>query len=181
MAYTWCASWFLDEVAQSLKNSEYEIKSLIIWVKQHFALSRGDYHWQHEPCWYAVKRDHPHNWQGSRKESTVWEIANLNCFGKSKEEGEERTCHSTQKPIECMARPIRNNTAQGEGIYDPFLGSGTTLIAAEQLGRICYGIELSPSYVDVIVNRWVKYMKKHNKPFLIKLNGQEIQWQEDQK
>ena len=144
VAYTWCASWFLDEVAQSLKQSEYEIKSLIIWVKQHFALSRGDYHWQHEPCWYAVKRDHPHNWQGSRKESTVWEIANLNCFGKSKEEGEERTCHSTQKPIECMARPIRNNTAQGEGIYDPFLGSGTTLIAAEQLGRICYGIELSP-------------------------------------
>lgn len=172
IAYTWCASWFLDEVAVSLKQSEFEIKSLIIWNKQHFALGRGDYHWKHEPCWYAIKKGHNHNWQGSRKECTVWEISNLNAFGKSKEDGEERTAHSTQKPIECMARPIRNNTSEGEGIYDPFLGSGTTLIAAEQLNRICYGIELSPAYCDIIINRWKNYMIKHNKEYIIKRNGE---------
>ena len=180
VAYIWHASFFTSEVHKSLLDSEYEIKSNIIWAKQHFALSRGDYHWKHEPCWYAVKKGHPHNWQGARDQSTVWEIANLNCFGKSKEEGEERTSHSPQKPIECMARPIRNNTAIGEGVYDPFLGSGTTLIACQQLNRICYGIEISPAYVDVIVNRWVKYMKKNNKEFIIKRNGEPIQWQ-DQK
>lgn len=174
VAYTWCASWFLTDVAKSLDDSEFERKSLIIWVKQHFALSRGDYHWQHEPCWYAVKKGHSHNWQGSRKEATTWEISNLNCFGKSKEDGEERTAHSTQKPIECMAKPIRNNTAKGEGVYDPFLGSGTTLIAAEQLGRICYGIELSPAYCDIIVNRWKNLMIKNGKEFTIKKNGEAI-------
>lgn len=172
VAYVWHAGKYCGEVEKSLTDCEYEIISQIIWVKQHFALSRGDYHWQHEPCWYAIKKGHQHNWQGSRKEATVWEISNLNCFGKSKEDGEERTAHSTQKPIECMARPIRNNTAQGEGVYDPFLGSGTTLIAAEQLGRICYGIELSPAYCDIIVNRWKSWMDKNNRPHEIKLNGE---------
>jgi DNA modification methylase len=172
IAYIWHAGKFCSEVEKSLTDSEYEIISQIIWAKQHFALSRGDYHWHHEPCWYAVKKGCDHNWQGARDQSTLWEIANLNCFGKSKEDGEERTAHSTQKPIECMARPIRNNTAKGEGVYDPFLGSGTTLIAAEQLGRICYGIELSPAYCDIIVNRWANYMKKNNRPFEIKRDGE---------
>lgn len=169
IAYVWHS---LKMPMQTLIDAGYEIISQIIWVKQHFALSRGDYHWQHEPCWYAVKKGHSHNWQGSRKECTIWEIANLNCFGKSKEDGEERTAHSTQKPIECMAKPIRNNTAKGEGVYDPFLGSGTTLIAAEQLSRICYGIELSPAYVDIIVNRWKNYMVKNGRQYTIKRNGE---------
>jgi DNA modification methylase len=171
-AYVWHAGKYCSEVQKSLEEAEYEMISQIIWIKQHFALSRGDYHWQHEPCWYAVKKGHQHNWQGSRKESTVWEIANLNCIGKSKEDGEERTAHSTQKPIECMARPIRNNSAAGEGVYDPFLGSGTTLIAAEKLGRICYGIELSPAYCDIIVKRWADLKKKNNEPHEIKRNGE---------
>lgn len=174
VAYVWHASLHTNDFYESLVDSEYEIKSNIIWVKQHFALSRGDYHWQHEPCWYAVKKGHKHNWQGARDQSTTWEISNLNCFGKSKEDGEERTAHSTQKPIECMARPIRNNTAKGEGVYDPFIGSGTTLIAAEQNGRICYGIELSGSYCDIIVERWKNYMIKNNRPYTIKRNGELI-------
>lgn len=174
VAYTWCASWFLPDVAKSLDEAEFERKSLIIWVKQHFALSRGDYHWQHEPCWYAVKKGHQHNWQGARDQATIWEIANLNAFGGKKEDGEERTAHSTQKPIECMARPIRNNTAPGEGVYDPFLGSGTTLIAAEKLGRKCYGIELSPAYCDIIVRRYVRHCKKANVTSKVSRNGDEI-------
>lgn len=173
VAYVWCASWFSPDVAKDLKDCEYELKSLIIWVKQNFALSRGDYHWQHEPCWYAIKKGHQHNWQGSRKESTVWEIASLNAFGKSKEE-DERTAHSTQKPLECMERPIRNNTTKGEGVYDPFLGSGTTLIASEKTDRVCYGVELSPAYCDIIVNRWKNFMIKNNKSFSIKKNGELI-------
>ena len=174
IAYIWCASWYLPDVAKDLEDAEFERKSLIIWVKQHFALSRGDYHWQHEPCWYAVKKGHSHNWQGSRKECTIWEIANLNCFGKNKDESEERTAHSTQKPIECMAKPIKNNTSQREGVYDPFLGSGTTLIACEQLNRQCFGIELSPAYCDIIVNRWKNYMVKNNRNYSIKKNGELI-------
>jgi DNA modification methylase len=174
VAYVWHAGKYCGEVEKSLTDSDYEIISQIIWIKQHFALSRGDYHWQHEPCWYALKKRHKHNWQGARDQATTWEISNLNCFGKSKEDGEERTAHSTQKPIECMARPIRNNTAKGEGVYDPFLGSGTTLIASEQLFRVCYGIELSPAYCDIIVERWKNYMIKNLRAYAIKRNGELI-------
>jgi site-specific DNA-methyltransferase (adenine-specific) len=83
------------------------------------------------------------------------------------------TGHGTQKPLECMARPIRNNTAKGEGVYDPFLGSGTTLIACEQLGRICYGQELDEKYMDVIVQRWVNYMNDSGKEYKVLRNGEE--------
>ena len=93
-----------------------------------------------------------------------------NAFGKNQDD--ERTAHSTQKPIECMLRPIRNNTAEGESVYDPFLGSGTTLMAAEQLDRICYGIELDPAYCDMIVQRWIKYRNKLGKDSKIMKNGQ---------
>jgi len=176
VAYVWHAGKFAQDVAKDIIDCEFEVISQIIWVKQNFALSRGDYHWQHEPCWYAVRKGHPHNWQGSRKESTTWEISNQNAFGGKSEEGEdERTAHSTQKPIECMARPIRNNSAEGEGVYDPFLGSGTTLIASQQLNRICYGIELSSAYCDIIVNRWKNYMIKSGKPYSIKKNGEQIE------
>ena len=174
VAYVWCASWYLGNVAKDLDDNDFERKSLIIWVKQHFAIGRGDYHWQHEPCWYAVKKGHNHNWQGSRKETTVWEISNLNAFGTNKED--ERTEHSTQKPLDCMRKPIINNTAKGEGVYDPFLGSGTTLIACEELGRKCYGIELDPAYCDLIVNRWVRYRVKHNLDAKVMLNNEEINW-----
>lgn len=174
IAYVWHADRFASEVQKSLEDAEFEIIAQIIWAKQHFALSRGDYHWQHEPCWYAVKKGHNHNWQGARDQSTVWEIANLNAFGANKDD--ERTAHSTQKPLQAMSRPISNNTAKGEAVYDPFLGSGTTLIAAEMLERICYGIELDPAYCDIIVDRWIKYRNKLSKDVIVKLNGRQIKW-----
>jgi DNA modification methylase len=169
VAYIWHASLHTHDVYKSLVNAGFEIISQIIWAKQHFVLSRGDYHWQHELCWYAKKKGHNHNWQGSRKESTLWEIANLNAFGTNKDD--ERTAHSTQKPLECMCRPIRNNTSTGQGVYDPFLGSGTTLLACEQLGRKCYGIELEPAYCDITVQRWVNYRIKIGKDPRVIKNG----------
>ncbi len=177
VAYVWHAGKYTHEVAQNLLNCDYEIVSQIIWNKQHFALSRGDYHWKHEPCWYAVKKGHQHNWKGDRKQSTVWDIANLNAFGKSKDE-DDRTNHGTQKPIECMARPIQNHTDQGDWVYDPFLGSGTTLIAAERLGRKCIGIELSPAYCDLIVKRYINFIAKQGMNAIIYRNGELISHEE---
>jgi DNA modification methylase len=141
-----------------LENCGFDLVNLIIWHKQHFVISRGDYHYQHEPLWYAVKKGKQHNWQGKRDQSTVWEIANNNSFGNSNKE--ETFGHGTQKPIECMLRPILNNSAQGESVYDPFGGSGTTLIACERSKRNCYMMELSPIYVDVIIKRWEKETNK---------------------
>jgi DNA modification methylase len=113
-------------------------------VKQHFAISRGAYHWRHEPCWYAVRKGESGRWLGDRKQTTVWEVANLNPFGGSGAEENEVTGHGTQKPVEIMRRPLQNHTRPGEACYDPFLGSGSTLIAAESLGRICYGMDIDP-------------------------------------
>jgi DNA modification methylase len=174
VAYVWHSGIDSSEVCKSLEDADFQMISQIIWKKQNLCISRGDYHWKHEPCWYVHRKGHKHNWQGARDQTTVWDIANLDACGKSKEEGEERTAHSTQKPIECMARPIKNNTAVGEGVYDPFIGSGTTLIASEQLGRTCYGIELSPAYCDIIVKRWKDWMIKQGKPFTIKVNGKDF-------
>jgi DNA modification methylase len=152
VAYVWHAGIHAAEVARGLEAAGFRIRAQIIWAKQHFALSRGDYHWKHEPCWYAVREGQSSNWSGDRTQSTVWEVANLNPIGGTREE--PATGHSAQKPVELMRRPILNNTQRGDIVYDPFLGSGTTLVAAERTDRICYGLDLDPRYVDVIVRRW---------------------------
>jgi DNA modification methylase len=151
VAYVWHAGVHAAEVAIGLNAAGFNIRSQIIWAKQHFALSRGDFHWQHEPCWYAVREWKCSHWTGDRRQSTLWEVANLNPFGGG---DEEATGHGTQKPVELMRRSIVNNSKVGEVVYDPFLGSGTTLIAAEMTGRLCYGLEIDPLYVDMIVRRW---------------------------
>lgn len=155
VAYVWHAGKFCSLVEDSLKAANFEIRSQIIWRKPHFAISRGDYHWQHEPCWYAVRKNAKSNWRGGRKQSTMWDIAGLNPMGRGVRGPENaETDHGTQKPVDCMRRPIENNTDEGETVYDPFLGSGTTVIAAEQTNRVCFGLELNPFYVDVAVRRW---------------------------
>jgi DNA modification methylase len=157
VAYVWHAGIHAAEVALGLQASGFEIRSQIIWVKQHFAISRGAYHWRHEPCWYAVRKGQTGHWRGDRKQTTVWEVANLNPFGGEGAEENEATGHGAQKPVEIMRRPILNHTRPGEVCYDPFLGSGSTLIAAESTGRICYGMEIDPRYVDVAVLRWQRF------------------------
>lgn len=152
VAYVWHAGIFAGEVSASLASSHFQIRGQIIWRKQHFAISRGAYHWQHEPCWYAVRRGKSAHWQGDRTQTTVWDVPNLNPMGGDRKE--KTTGHGTQKPVELMRRPILNHTERGAIVYDPFLGSGTTLIACEKTERVCLGIEIDPRYVDVIVTRW---------------------------
>jgi DNA modification methylase len=142
VAYVWHAGLRGSCVEASLVTAGFEIRSQIIWAKDKFALSRGDYHWQHEPCWYAVRQGASANRTDDRSQSTLWQIAAREDHGHG---------HGTQKPVECMARPIRNHKGD---VYEPFAGSGTTLIAAEQLGRRCSAIEIEPAYCDVVVMRW---------------------------
>lgn len=145
VAYVWHAGVFAGDVQTSLTAAGFQIRSQIIWAKQQFAIGRGHYHWQHEPCWYAVRESGTGHWVGGRKQTTLWQI--------DKPQKSE-TGHSTQKPVECMKRPIENNSNPSDWVYDPFLGSGTTLVAATITARRCLGIELNPAYVDVIVRRW---------------------------
>ena len=144
IAYVWHGALHTTTVAESLVATGFAIRAQIVWAKERLVLGRGDYHWQHEPCWYAVRSRG--NWTGDRKQTTLWTIAS---GGQ-----DTKTIHGTQKPVECMRRPMLNNASPGQAVYDPFLGSGTTLIAAETTGRVCLGMELDPRYVDVAVRRW---------------------------
>jgi len=126
VAYVWHAGRFASVAADSLEACGFALRAQIIWGKDRFALSRGDYHWQHEPCWYAVRNGAKGHWSGGRSQSTLWSIPARDDSGHG---------HGTQKPVECMKRPIENNSSPGQAVYDPFLGSGTTIIAAEMTGR----------------------------------------------
>jgi DNA modification methylase len=111
-------------------------------------ISRGHYHSQHELCWYAVREGATGHWQGDCTQSTLWQIDKPH---------KSETGHSTQKPVACMQRPIENNSALGDGVYDPFVGSGTTIIAAQITGRRAFACEVAPVYVDVAVRRWQEF------------------------
>lgn len=158
VAYVWHGGLHTTEVANTLAAYDFEMRAQIVWVKQHFVFGRGHFHWQHEPCWYAVRKGKKANWVGGRKQTTVWEIANHNPMGGNN--SEEKTGHGTQKPVECMKRPIQNNSNVGEAVYEPFSGSGTTIIAAEVTDRHCYAMELNPAYVDMAVIRWQNFTGK---------------------
>ena len=107
-------------------------------------MSRGHYRWKHEPCWYAVKKGANAGWIGGHSQCTVWDIS----LDETAEGG-----HGTQKPIDCMANPIRNHSGD---VYEPFSGSGTTIVACEQLGRSGCGMEIDPNYIAVILERFSK-------------------------
>lgn len=148
VAYVWHAGNMAHVVAESLMASDLGIRAQIIWAKSQFVIGRGDYHPQHEPCWYAVRKGRKGHYDGGRKQSTLWQI---------EKPRKSETGHSTQKPVECMKRPIENNSSPGQAVYEPFSGSGTTIIAAEMTGRACHAIELNAAYVDVAVKRWQEF------------------------
>lgn len=168
VAYVWHGGLHGATVDSSLVAAGFKIRAQIIWLKPRLVISRGHYHWKHEPCLYAVQEGRDDDWRfvpehevaayavlegktadwhGGRKQSTVWEI----------EHPKSETGHGTQKPVECMRRPIVNNSSRGDAVYEPFSGSGTTIIAAEMTGRRCLAIELNPAYVDMAVRRWQEF------------------------
>lgn len=148
VAYIWHAGNKAHIVASSLNDTGFNIRAQIIWAKSNMVIGRGDYHPKHEPCWYAVRKGKKGHYRGGRKQTTVW---NIDKPMKSE------TGHSTQKPVECMKRPIENNSSPGQAVYEPFSGSGTTIIACEETARCCYAMEISPSYVDMAIIRWQNF------------------------
>jgi DNA modification methylase len=157
IAYVWHGALHATTVAESLKRQGFTIRAQIIWAKERLVIGRGDYHWQHEPCWYAVRNKG--NWTGDRKQTTLWTVPS------SHQDAE--TFHATQKPVECMRRPILNNSERSNAVYDPFLGSGTTLTAAQTTNRVCFAAEIDPLYVDVAVKRWQAFTAKKPPSFLM--------------
>ena len=146
VAYVYHAGVFASTVQQSLERAGFAIRAQIIWAKDRLALSRGDYHWQHEPCWYAVREGGKGHRTDDRTQTTLWSIPARDDAGHG---------HGTQKPVECMERPVRNHLA--DMVYEPFAGSGTTVIACERTGRTCMAMELDPGYCDVVVRRWEEF------------------------
>lgn len=155
ITYVWHAALKAAIVAADLEAAGFSIRSQIIWQKQHFALSRGDYHWAHEPAWYAVRGKG--RWLGDRRQTTVWEVPNLNAIGGGRTADDAPTGHSTQKPVRLFEIPIINHTLPGDAVYDPFVGSGTMVIAAQKTGRIAYALDLDPRYVQATVTRWEQF------------------------
>ena len=147
---------------KAFKDAGFDLRSCIIWNKNSLVMGRGDYQWKHEPILYGWRAGGAHEWHGDRKQTTVWDMA------KPQKNGE----HPTMKPIELIEKAIFNSSKKEDLILDLFLGSGSTLIAAQKTGRICYGMELDPKYVDVIVQRYVDYTGNEE---IIK-NGETIIW-----
>lgn len=129
---------------QAFEDAGFYLSGCCIWVKDRLVLGRSPYQWQHEPCLYGWRKDGTHQWYSDRKQTTVWEYDRPS---SSKE-------HPTMKPIGLLSKPIQNSTKRGDVVLDPFLGSGSTLMACAETGRICRGIELDPKFMDVIVQRF---------------------------
>jgi len=157
VAYVWHGGLHAATSAAALTACGFDLRAQIIWVKPQFVLGRGSFHWQHECCWYGVRRGASSRWRGDRTQSTVWPIAHLNPFAGARSGEDARTPHSTQKPARLAELPLLLHTEPGDGVYDPFVGSGTAIIAAQKAGRHARAIELVPEYVQVALDRWEAY------------------------
>ncbi|MGQ7460949.1 site-specific DNA-methyltransferase [Streptococcus suis] len=131
---------------KAFKDAGFYLSGCCIWKKNSLVLGRSPYQWQHEPCIFGWKQKGKHQWFSDRKQTTIWE------YDRPKSSKD----HPTMKPIPLMAYPIQNSSMRGTLVLDPFLGSGSTLMAADQTGRVCYGIELDEKFVDVIVKRYIE-------------------------
>ena len=131
---------------RAFDDAGFKLSGCCIWAKNAFTLGRSDYQWCHEPCLYGWKKSGKHNWYGDRKQSTIW---NFDKPSRSEK-------HPTMKPVPLLAVPMKNSTQTNGVVLDPFGGSGSTLICAEQLAREAYLIELDEKFVDVIVNRYIE-------------------------
>ena len=152
---------------KAFSDAGFYLSGTCIWKKQSLVLGRSPYQWQHEPCLYGWKKKGRHQWYSDRKQTTIWE------FDKPKKNGD----HPTMKPIPLIAYPIKNSSMSNCIILDPFGGSGSTLIACEQLGRICHTIELDEKYCDVIVKRYIEQVGSADTVFVIR-DGKTIRFED---
>lgn len=145
--YIWYASREHINFETALNKADFQVRQQLIWAKSGLILSRQDYHWQHEPCLYGWKSGATHNWYSDRKQSTLLEF----------EKPTKNLEHPTMKPVELIAYLISNSSKKNDIVLDIFGGSGTTLIASEQLNRKCYMVEIDPKYCDVIIKRYENF------------------------
>lgn len=148
--YIWHADSEGYNFRKAVRETGWLLKQCLIWNKNAMVMGRQDYQWKHEPCLYGWKSGASHHWYGDRKQTTVID------YNKPVRNGE----HPTMKPVGLFAYLIQNSTKEGDSVLDTFGGSGTTLIACEQLNRKCYMMELDPHYCDVIIARWEKLTGK---------------------
>ncbi len=146
--------WHADNEGLNFRGAcndiDWKVRQCLIWNKSALIMGRRDYHWKHEPCLYGWKEGAAHYWGGDRTQTTILEF----------DRPTDSEIHPTMKPVEMFSYQIANSSKEGDVVLDTFLGSGTTLIACEKLGRICHGMELDPRYVDKIVKRWEEYTGK---------------------
>jgi DNA modification methylase len=155
VGYIWHAGVHAAQVAEGLERIGFEIVAQVIWDKGLFAMGRSWYHWSHEPCWVVRKKGAKVRFLGTRDQATIWHAPSPKMIMSGS--AEPRLDHPTQKPLVLFETPIRNHLKGGEALYEPFCGSGTTVIAAERTGTRCYAIEIDPVYVDVALARWERF------------------------
>ncbi len=155
---------------RAFEEAGFYLSGCCIWKKNSLVLGRSPYQWLHEPVLFGWKKGGRHQWYSDRKQTTVWE------YDKPK----KNDLHPTMKPVNLIAYPIKNSSMSNCIVLDPFGGSGSTLIAADQLKRICFTIELDPKYVDVIVNRYIAQAGAADKVFLVR-DGKTIPFAEAEK
>jgi DNA modification methylase len=157
VGYIWHASSQALDVALGLRRIGFDIRQQILWIKPHFVLSRTHYHYQSEPAFYCVRNGATSAWIGTRDQSNVWFAPSpkmlMNKGGSSPDDAKQD--HPTQKPLLCMETPLANHDLAE--VYEPFAGSGTTIIACERRRKRCFAMELDPKYVDVTVSRFEKF------------------------
>ena len=156
--YVWHASTETHNFIQQFLDAGFLFKSYIVWNKNNSTFGRSDYHWKHEPCIYGWLEGASHKWYGDRKQTTVWDVDRPS---RSDE-------HPTMKPIDLCSKALTNSSTINDIVLDVFLGSGSTMVAAHQMQRKCYGMELDPKYCQVIVDR----MLKLDSTLEVKRNGQ---------
>lgn len=155
VGYVWHAGVHAGAVAAGLTRIGFEVVAQVIWDKGLFAIGRSWYHWSHEPCWVVRKTGAKAPFRGTRDQATIWRVPSPKMIMGGSTEAKQD--HPAQKPLVLFETPIRNHLRAGDALYDPFLGSGTALVAAERTGTRCYALEIDPVYVEVALRRWERF------------------------
>ena len=166
--YVWHADTEGINFRTAFRDAGFYLSGCCIWVKNALVLGRSPYQWRHEPCLFGWKQKGKHQWYGDRKQTTVWE------YDKPRSSKD----HPTMKPVQLMSYPIKNSTMTNGVVLDPFLGSGSTLIACCETDRVCRGIELDPKFVDCIVKRYIEWAGGRYDDVYVIRDGQKLRFDE---